>query len=311
MPVILPPDADAVIEAARSDDEMTPATRKMLQRRRRAALVAFVGIAAAVLLVGQIVRKNDTQPTTTTIAPAASALPPAAQQGIDEPTTAPATSAEASSRPSAKATTAADGVPPDAAYGAPSRGAAGPASAFTFVTGYGPVLGTAGTLRRFKVSVEKTLGQGNGGDFADEIDRTLGDPRSWIASRQFRLQRVPAAAASEFTIYLASARTSERMCAAGGLATDGYTSCRLPGQVIINNDRWQDAVSGYDAPLATYRAYAINHEVGHELGHGHEACPGKGRPAPVMQQQTYGLKGCVANAWPYVDGKRYAGAPTT
>jgi len=155
-------------------------------------------------------------------------------------------------------------------------------------------------------TVEKTIGQGDGGDFADEIDRTLGDPRSWIASRQVR---VPREAAAEFTIYLASARTSEQMCAAGGLSTDGYTSCRLPGQVIINDARWQGAVPAYGAPISMYRAYAINHEVGHQLGHGHEACPGKGMPAPVMQQQTYGLKVCVANAWPYVDGKRYAGAP--
>jgi hypothetical protein len=118
---------------------------------------------------------------------------------------------------------------------------------------------------------------------------------------------VPTSAPAEFTIFLASPATSEAMCAAGGLHTEKFTSCRLSGRMIINDARWATAIPGYNAPLAGYRAYAINHEVGHQLGFGHEACVAPGHLAPVMQQQTYGLKGCVANAWPYVNGQRYHG----
>jgi hypothetical protein len=172
----------------------------------------------------------------------------------------------------------------------------------------GPVLGRAGTLRRFRVAVEHGLGsQETPEAFADAVDGNLGDERSWIAGGRLRLQRVAGGSAAEFTIYLATPGTSRRMCAAGGLDTQAYTSCRLPGKVIINVARWLTAVPGYGAPLTEYQAYTINHEVGHELGYGHEACPGPGRPAPVMQQQTLGLAGCVAYGWPYLDGRRYAG----
>ena len=170
------------------------------------------------------------------------------------------------------------------------------------------MLGDAGTLRRFHVAVEEGMGI-TAADFAGAADRVLGDERSWIAGGGLRLQRVPRTATAEFTLYLASAGTSERMCAQGGLDTDRYTSCRLPGRVIINADRWFMAIEGYGAPLSVYQDYVINHEVGHQLGQGHEACTGAGKPAPVMQQQTLGLDGCVANSWPYLGGKRYAGPP--
>jgi hypothetical protein len=266
----------------------TPAAR-MLARRRRAVVLFFLLLTVIVLVIGQAMRDETADagavPAPTPSRPAADEQEPAAAA-----VTTPARAA----------------VPPDAADKAQSK----PAPArFAFAGGYGPVLGSSGAVRRFKVAVEKRLASGDGGHFAEEIDRILGDPRSWIAGRQFRFQRVPAPAAAEFTVYLASAATSEKMCADGGLRTEGFTSCRLPGQVVINNDRWQAAVPGYGAPLAAYRAYAINHEVGHQLGHGHEACPGEGKLAPVMMQQTYGLEGCVANPWPYVDGERYAGNP--
>jgi hypothetical protein len=181
--------------------------------------------------------------------------------------------------------------------------------------GAGQVFGTAGTVRRYRVAVE------NGAnvpvdEFAAAVDRALGDPRSWIASGQLRLQRVADGSGHDFTIYLATAQTAGRMCAEGGIdiRIDGkpYTSCRTWGKVIINLDRWHlsvDHLVEQGVPLDTYRDYVINHEVGHELGYQHENCPGKGKPAPTMMQQTLYLDGCVANPWPYLDGKRYAGPP--
>lgn len=218
----------------------------------------------------------------------------------------PAPSSASAAEPSPTAVPSPAPVPsPTAASPTPAPTAG--AGTFGYAAGPGAVLGTAGALRRFQVAVEAGTGEDTT-TFAAAVDAVLGDPRSWIAGGQVRLQRVGAGEAHEFTIYLASAATSTRMCAAGGLDTDGYTSCRLPGQVIVNLTRWTQAVPGYGAPLDAYRAYAVNHEVGHQLGYGHEACPGAGRPAPVMQQQTLGLRGCTAYSWPYLDGRRYAGA---
>ncbi len=177
----------------------------------------------------------------------------------------------------------------------------------------GEVLGTAGILRRFRVAAERESGE-DIEEFAAAVDLALDDPGSWIGSGQLRLQRVPNGTTHDFTVYLATAETAREMCAVGyvDIRIDGkpYTSCRAPGKVIINLDRWRLSVDHFVAakvPLATYRLYVINHEVGHELGHGHEQCPGAGQPAPVMMQQTLFLKGCVANPWPYLRGHRYAG----
>ncbi|MDG4794087.1 DUF3152 domain-containing protein [Micromonospora sp. WMMD1082] len=169
-----------------------------------------------------------------------------------------------------------------------------------------PVRGEEGPVTRYRVAVEQGTGQ-DPDAFAADVDAVLADPRSWIGSGGLRVQRVAGAVPADFTIYLATPLTSEAMCAEGGLSTEGYTSCRLPGRVIINLARWLEAVPDYGAPIEVYRAYVINHEVGHEFGEGHEACPAPGRPAPVMQQQTYGLDGCLPNPWPILDGHHYSG----
>ncbi|MEG3634084.1 DUF3152 domain-containing protein [Micromonospora palythoicola] len=179
----------------------------------------------------------------------------------------------------------------------------------------GPVLGTTGDLRRYRVAVESGSGV-DVGEFALAVRTALAGPGSWVDSGRLRLRQVERSARHDFTVYLATAGTAGRMCAAGGvdIRVGGrpYTSCRAPGKVIINLDRWRLSVPHFveaEVPLSLYRTYVVNHEVGHELGNRHERCPGRGEPAPVMMQQTLFLKGCVANPWPYLDGRRYQGPP--
>lgn len=180
---------------------------------------------------------------------------------------------------------------------------------YTYAKTTGPVLGTSGPIRKFRVAVESNLAKTvKLLDVLAKIDATLGDSRSWVGGGKYRLQQVPSTSSYQFTIYLVTSQTSSALCAP--LYTGGYTSCRQGGRVVLNLDRWMTSVPEYvkaKVPLDVYRTYMINHEVGHALGNSHELCPAKGKPAPVMEQQTLGLHGCTPNPWVYVDGKRYDG----
>jgi hypothetical protein len=167
------------------------------------------------------------------------------------------------------------------------------------VDGTSEVYGT-GPLSRFIVEVEEGIGV-EGGQFAQAVEATLGDPRSWGSGGRMSFQRVGAEEAAagqfEFKVSLVSPGNMETYCP--GVGTGGYTSCRYGDRAVINLARWTTAVPDYEGDVATYRLYVVNHEVGHALGNGHQNCPGTGQTAPVMQQQTLGLHGCVKNAWPY------------
>ncbi|MBQ1035403.1 DUF3152 domain-containing protein [Micromonospora sp. C81] len=272
------------------------------RRQRRFAL--FAQMVAVVLAVGAVV---------TVIAEGPGGHPAADRLAADEIASLPplvAAPLPPSVSPSPSEAVASSPSPVLRAPGAvPSAGTGG----FGYDDRSGPVLGRAGELRRYRVAVESGSNE-DAAEFALAVQTALAGPGSWVDSGRLRLQQVPGAAPRDFTVYLATARTAGRMCADGGvdIRVGGrpYTSCRAPGQVIINLDRWRLSVPHFvsaGVPLAVYRTYVVNHEVGHQLGHRHERCPGAGRPAPVMMQQTLFLNGCRVNQWPYLDGRRYAG----
>ncbi len=154
-----------------------------------------------------------------------------------------------------------------------------------------------GPLRRYVVEVEQGLGV-DAGEFARTVHATLNDPRSWAAAGAAAFERVDAGQArrASFRVALTSPDTTDRLCAP--LDTNGELSCHSGGRAVLNVVRWLDGVDEHP-DLTVYRQYLVNHEVGHALGHGHEPCPGAGRPAPVMQQQSKQVAPCLPNAWPH------------
>jgi hypothetical protein len=168
----------------------------------------------------------------------------------------------------------------------------------------GGVTGRTGQLLRYQVAVETDIGGIDIDAFAAIVKDTYADPQGWTTGGQWRFQRVGPGQAADFMLYLVTPATRDALCEDG---YDRYTSCRKDNRVVLNVARWVHGIPNYGPPLAAYRQYMINHETGHRLGFGHELCPGAGQLAPVMEQQTLGLHGCVANSWPYPGGRSYHG----
>lgn len=131
--------------------------------------------------------------------------------------------------------------------------------------------------------------------FAAKFTSTLNDSRSWSLDGKVSFSYV--ASGCDFTAWLARADLMSTF----GAICDSSWSCAVRPNVIINYDRWRYASDAWNAAggsLDDYRNMVINHETGHWLGFGHRNCGGAGQPAPVMQQQSISLQGCVFSPWP-------------
>jgi hypothetical protein len=186
---------------------------------------------------------------------------------------------------------------------------------FRVLPGNGPVVGT-GTLHKYDVEVENGVSGVDLGAFSSQVQSVLSDPRSWRGHGGVALQRVNTV--PEFHVTLVSSMTVRNLC---GYDIPIETSCFVPSgtagsdvnRVVINVARWVRGDAAYVGDLNAYRIYLINHEDGHALGHQHAHQCLPGGLAPVMMQQTLGLRSaathkmCQANPWPYPKG--VAGAP--
>jgi hypothetical protein len=184
---------------------------------------------------------------------------------------------------------------------------------YRILKGHSPVVGT-GHLYRYSIDIENGLTGVDVSAYAQIVQQTLSDPRSW-AGHGVALQRVDSGRI-DFHVTLTSALTVRHLC---GYTVHVETSCYAPAsvepvnRVVLNEPRYMRGATAYLGDLSAYRTYMINHEVGHALGHmhAHQCLPGG--LAPVMMQQTFGLRSaatgqlCQANPWPYPPGVN--GAP--
>ena len=133
-------------------------------------------------------------------------------------------------------------------------------------------------------------------EFRAQAQETYADARGWRAAG---IVFKPVAHGGSFTLVLAQAGLVPSFSS----GCSSTWSCRVGRYVIINQDRWKNASPAWNAAhlaLRDYRHMVINHETGHWLGLHHANCPGKGRLAPVMQQQSKGLQGCRFNPFPTI-----------
>ncbi|MEU7605548.1 DUF3152 domain-containing protein [Streptomyces sp. NPDC041003] len=271
----------------------------------------YTGMAAvavttvlAVVVAGQMLSDGDAAKTGAAAAPDEGRSDPATSRSDGRPT--PEAPAAAPAAPSAEPAPEltyeqqmAQQLPIDAKLTGPGT--------FDTVPGVAKAPGK-GKLVRYRVDVEQGLGL-DPQLFAEAVQRTLNDPRSWAHGGAMTFERVPGGEA-DFVITLASPGTTGVWCAKSDLDTTvDNVSCdsASTSRVMINAFRWAQGSATYGPDqMFAYRQMLINHEVGHRLGHGHVNCRTPGALAPIMQQQTKSLDiggiECKANPWVHPGG---------
>ncbi|MET4668537.1 DUF3152 domain-containing protein [Streptomyces sp. PvR018] len=280
--------------SSRSDSRSRSRERRRRRNRRRTAGLVVLALAAVALVAVLIDRpwRNGDPSVTAGAGPGTGSGDDNAEAPVAP---APPPAAPASPTPSPPA-----GDRPPSASDVPASGPG------TFTVARAGVT-ESGKGEPYRVEVEDGIGV-DPDRAAEEIAAILADPRGWSHGGERTFRQVADRSAG-LVVKIGTPATTDRLCGAYGLKTRGEVNCRGGEQVMVNLKRWQLGSPQFDGPVAEYRALIINHEVGHWLGRGHETCPGKGRPAPAMMQQIDGLKGCVANAWPYDAEGRYLGGP--
>jgi hypothetical protein len=198
---------------------------------------------------------------------------------------------------------------------------------FSVSPGGTDVVGTGATLVTYETQVENGIAWGANpvwtpAAFAATVDAIMADPRGWTASAaqpitdaaqglsnaSWRFQRV-SSGSYHVRILLATPNTTDKLCGSVGLTTQGQYSCRYGSTEVINLRRWLKGAPGFPMSLDGYHTMVVDHEMGHFLGFDHMLCPGAGMLAPVMQEETIDIAGCVPNPYPFAPDGTFIDGP--
>ncbi|MFJ3201729.1 DUF3152 domain-containing protein [Streptomyces sp. NPDC086989] len=298
--------SSAASSGASSGAGLGPRARRRAERRKRlhrtllgsAALVALAATAYAVVPLDDAETVSD------------SVAAPAAPPPVQDPVAAPSPSGSSGSPEAGKPSEAAQKPQPPETRPGGGSGSAVPQSGpgvFSASSRSGQPQGR-GPARRWRIEVEDGSGV-DANTAAQSVEKILGDPRGWINDPAYGFQLVGAGQPVDFTVKIATPRTTDRLCEVVTPELIGETNCRAGHTVVVNLKRWLEGSPQFKGAVEEYRALIVNHEVGHEIGRDHETCPGPGKPAPAMMQQIKGLLGCVANAWPFDGNGTYLSGP--
>ncbi|MEU9301669.1 DUF3152 domain-containing protein [Streptomyces sp. NPDC048269] len=293
---------------------LSPRAQRRAERRKRLRRTFILGSAAlvAVSATAYAMATGDDAATTADGRPVAArpdqqdgeaseGSDAAAQGGRRSPAPARPSGSPSPQQPSSP-TPAAPSPKPSAPVPVSGPGTFRASGASGTAHGKGPAL-------RWRIEVE----EGSGVDpdsAARSVEAILGDPRGWTRDPKYGFRLAGPGEPVDFTVKIATPTTTDRLCEVVTPELIGETNCRAGHTVVVNLKRWQEGSPQFSGPVEEYRALIVNHEVGHELGHDHETCPGPDKPAPAMMQQIKGLLGCKSNAWPFDADGTYLSGPS-
>lgn len=136
----------------------------------------------------------------------------------------------------------------------------------------------------------------------DFVERTLHDSRGWKAQGiniiSWPFGRTGTLNKPHVTIeFKTEQQIAKRFPGLVGFSV-AHTLNHKNWYIWINQENWDDPPEDFEGSKNMYRAYVVQHEFGHALGHGHKLPNGTQCPCPVMYQQTRGTRNkCKPNPW--------------